>query len=177
MVLRLPEGYVLNVLDARPSANISLRTVEAESIKVLQVPEMVQIDQMDKLHAIWEVFEGAIFMHQGETYLIRNLDLGALTAHAQRVSVDYFTRSRDRKGEVARGRCKAARLNSPSLRCGRGGAAGNGTQRHGRFLGQCGGEDLAPSASTFIDSNSCASPGHRAALWLRQDQGAQPAHH
>lgn len=98
VISKIPQGYVLNVLDARPAANISLRTVEAESIKVLKVPEMVQIDQIDRLHAIWEVYEGAIFMHQGETYLIRSLDLFSMTAHAQLVSVDYFTRSRDRKG-------------------------------------------------------------------------------
>ena len=93
--MRLADVFVFKQLHVRPSANISLRTVDPDAVKVLKVPEMVLIDEIDPLHAIWEIYEGAIFLHQGDTYLIRMLDLAAKVAHAQLVAVDYFTKCRD----------------------------------------------------------------------------------
>lgn len=97
LVLTLPQGRVLRHLETRPARNISLRAIEQDGLRILRVPEMVQMDQVDLQHAIWEVYEGAIFLHQGETYLITLLDRIAQVAHARPVTVDYFTRSRDAK--------------------------------------------------------------------------------
>ena len=108
LTLVLPQGHVLAQLDGRPSRSVSLRTVEQEGIRILKVPEMVEIDEVDLQHAIWEVYEGAIFLHQGDTYLIERLDLTGRTAHAKLVTVDYFTRSRDAKDVDVTRRIEAA---------------------------------------------------------------------
>lgn len=49
------------------------------------------LETMDYERALREAFPGAVLLHQGETYLVRELDLVAGVAHCTREDVDYYT--------------------------------------------------------------------------------------
>ncbi|KAH9329442.1 hypothetical protein KI387_001550, partial [Taxus chinensis] len=41
------------------------------------------------------VYEGAVYMHQGKTYLVKTLDLSAKVAMCQKADLKYYTKTRD----------------------------------------------------------------------------------
>jgi DEAD/DEAH box helicase domain-containing protein len=41
------------------------------------------------------IFPGAIYLHQGESYLVEGLDLAARTAYARPVTVNYYTQDKE----------------------------------------------------------------------------------
>ncbi|EGD78620.1 hypothetical protein PTSG_01598 [Salpingoeca rosetta] len=95
IVLQTREGFTIRAMDARPSLTVSLRSVDQEAFAVYEIPGMKKIDEVGPRHAIFELYEGAIFLHQGHTFLITHYDRDELVAHAKPVKVDYFTRQRD----------------------------------------------------------------------------------
>lgn len=42
-----------------------------------------------------QVYDGAVYMNQGKTYLVKHLDLSSKVAWCQRADVKYYTKIRD----------------------------------------------------------------------------------
>ena len=42
-----------------------------------------------------QVYEGAVYMRQGKTYLVKKLDLSTKTALCEEADLKYYTRTRD----------------------------------------------------------------------------------
>lgn len=42
-----------------------------------------------------QVYEGAVYMHQGKTYLVKDLDTKGKIALCQRANMEYYTKTRD----------------------------------------------------------------------------------
>lgn len=42
-----------------------------------------------------QVYEGAVYMHQGHTYLVKELNLSSKIALCQKADLKYFTKTRD----------------------------------------------------------------------------------
>lgn len=42
-----------------------------------------------------QVYEGAVYMHQGNTYLVKELNISNKTALCQKADLKYFTKTRD----------------------------------------------------------------------------------
>ena len=42
-----------------------------------------------------QVYEGAVYMHQGFTYLVEKLDLSEKIAYCQKAGLKYYTKTRD----------------------------------------------------------------------------------
>jgi DEAD/DEAH box helicase domain-containing protein len=49
------------------------------------------IGTLDGSSALSEVYPGAVYMHQGETFTVRELDTGAATAYLEKSETDYYT--------------------------------------------------------------------------------------
>lgn len=105
--------------DHYPAGDVSLRTASTEAV-VLQVPdgdEYTTIGQVDHASAHWMLLHpGAVYLHEGTTYLVQGLDLAQHIAHLHAVDLDYYTQPRsettvqllEKLGEVeARGAIKA----------------------------------------------------------------------
>lgn len=43
----------------------------------------------------FQVYEGAVYMHQGSTYLVEDLDLPSRTALCRKADLKYYTKTRD----------------------------------------------------------------------------------
>lgn len=82
------EGY--------PAANVSLRSSGSDSVLIIDDSdgEGIVIGHVDRPRAPAMVHDGAIYMHQGQTYVVQRLDWEAGHAHVHRTNVDYFTFSR-----------------------------------------------------------------------------------
>ncbi|HEX9029993.1 MAG TPA: DEAD/DEAH box helicase, partial [Anaerolineales bacterium] len=84
--------------DQYPAQAVSLRSASAENVS-LQVNEAdaagpVSIGQVDLTSASWMVHPQAIYLHEGQSYLVEALDLEAKVARLRPVETDYYTEPR-----------------------------------------------------------------------------------
>jgi DEAD/DEAH box helicase domain-containing protein len=81
--------------DGAPSTGVSLRTGGDDTVVIQNAsggqPDV--IGQIDLAGAAQMVHEGAIYMHQAQTYLVDRLDWDARIADVHPVDVDYYTRA------------------------------------------------------------------------------------
>ncbi|HXH87950.1 MAG TPA: DEAD/DEAH box helicase [Gaiellaceae bacterium] len=77
-----------------PAARISLRSGEPEAFTVVDGETGSVLGLVERSRAYSTVHEGAIYLHLGEQYLVRALDLETLTAVVGAASVDWYTQAR-----------------------------------------------------------------------------------
>ncbi len=87
--------------DKYPAQNVSLRSASTETV-LLQVPntngdgetKMQTIGVVDGSSASWMAHPGAIYLHEGATYLVKDLDQEHHIAVLEPSNVDYYTEPR-----------------------------------------------------------------------------------
>ncbi len=87
--------------DKYPAQNVSLRSASTETV-LLQVPvendsggkTLQTIGEVDASSSIWMTHPGAVYMHEGATYLVSDLNLEQHIASLQPTSLDYYTEPR-----------------------------------------------------------------------------------
>jgi DEAD/DEAH box helicase domain-containing protein len=87
--------------DKYPAQNVSLRSASTDTV-VLQAPigdgdstsPMRTIGEVDASSSFWMTHPGAVYMHEGTTYLVNDLDLEHHVATLQPSDVDYYTEPR-----------------------------------------------------------------------------------
>jgi DEAD/DEAH box helicase domain-containing protein len=82
--------------DQYPAGDISLRSASSEVV-VLQTrdgDEWTTIGQVDHASAHWMVHPGAVYLHEGQAYLVEELDLAQHIARLRTADVDYYTQPR-----------------------------------------------------------------------------------
>ena len=95
-----------------PAAEVSLRSASPRRVTLQSVQngKITTIGEVDWESAPWMVHPEAIYLHQGETFFVDDLDLEAGTARMRPVDVDFFTRPQ-RETEIQplelRGRAEA----------------------------------------------------------------------
>jgi DEAD/DEAH box helicase domain-containing protein len=73
----------------RPQEQVALEAIEESAIEI--VADGRVIETMDKTRACREAYPGAVLLHQGETYLVKTLDLEQQRAEVERKDVDFHT--------------------------------------------------------------------------------------
>jgi DEAD/DEAH box helicase domain-containing protein len=73
----------------RPQEEVALEAIEESAIEI--VADGRVIETMDKTRACREAYPGAVLLHQGETYLVKTLDLEQQRAEVERKDVDFHT--------------------------------------------------------------------------------------
>ncbi|MGA9349722.1 MAG: Zn-binding domain-containing protein, partial [Anaerolineae bacterium] len=82
--------------DQYPAEGVSLRSASPETV-VLQArdgDEWTTIGQVDQASAFWMVHPGAVYLHEGQAYLVEELDLEEHIARLWAAEVDYYTQPR-----------------------------------------------------------------------------------
>ena len=82
-VLRRPGGY--------PAADVSLRSASPESFAIVDVSSGELLGSTESARAHSTVHEGAVYMHLGRSYEVRELDLGRRRAMVSPFSGDWYT--------------------------------------------------------------------------------------
>ncbi len=78
------EGY--------PAGQISLRSASGEGYDIVEdAKEGRLLGTMDGQSAFSMIHEGAVYMHLGETYVVKKLDLEEKIAYVKQSDVDYYT--------------------------------------------------------------------------------------
>jgi len=81
---------------AYPAAEVNIRSASADTYSLLDETEGFRLlEEVEATKAFYRIHLGAIYLHQGEAYLVTKLDLDARIAHARPVEVDYYTQPRE----------------------------------------------------------------------------------
>jgi DEAD/DEAH box helicase domain-containing protein len=77
-----------------PAENISLRSVDAENVVIIDqsVPAQTRVlGEIDQLGAMTMVHTNAIYLHQGVQFHVDKLDWGEKKAYVHKVDIEYYT--------------------------------------------------------------------------------------
>jgi len=95
-LLRGEDGGLLFSPGKYPHRHVSLRGA-GESMDIVDQDTGEIIGSVDRHRAFHEAYPGAVYIHRGSHYLVRDLDLEKNTAYASKEKVHYFTRARSNK--------------------------------------------------------------------------------
>jgi DEAD/DEAH box helicase domain-containing protein len=87
---RTQAGYVWAGRDY-PAAHVSLRSTGPEAYTIIDATSGTVLGVVEQERAYSTVHEGAIYLHLGESYRVRELDLVARAALVEPFSGDYYT--------------------------------------------------------------------------------------
>ena len=88
LVQKTTRGWVYSGT-ARPTEVVSLNDISGNTVTV--TCNGVLLETLGLTKAYQEVHEGAVLLHQGETYISEELNLNNLTAKVRQENVDYYT--------------------------------------------------------------------------------------
>lgn len=95
-LLRSKEGDRILSRRKQPHREVDLRGAGA-SYRIEALPDGKSVGLVDEQRAFRETHKGAVYLHRGKTYLVKELDLGARTVTVTPARVDYYTRVRGSK--------------------------------------------------------------------------------
>lgn len=78
-----------------PAQSVGIRAVDPEKYTIVNQATNEVIEEVEESKAFFEVYEGAVYIHQGRTYLVKTLDLGAKVAVCKEADLKYYTKTRD----------------------------------------------------------------------------------
>lgn len=79
--------------DHYPARSVSLRNASANNVilQALENASLRTIGEVDLPSAYWMVHPGAVYVHEGKTYMVKDLILEDNIAHLVRTETDYYT--------------------------------------------------------------------------------------
>ena len=80
---------------AYPAQDVNIRATSGENLALIDSSTSSLLETIDTSVALFQVHPGAIYLHQGEAYLVTELDLAGHTAYAEPTSVSYYTIAKD----------------------------------------------------------------------------------
>jgi len=78
-----------------PAQGINIRSTSGENFAIMDSSTASLLETIESSVALFQIFPGAIYLHQGESYLVEELDLAARTARAKPVTVNYYTQDKE----------------------------------------------------------------------------------
>jgi len=91
LIHETPRGWIYSGL-TRAVDIVNLNNISNRIVTVTCNGEI--LETIDQAKAYEETHEGAVFLHQGETYIVEELDLNGLVAKVRREDVNYYTEPR-----------------------------------------------------------------------------------
>jgi DEAD/DEAH box helicase domain-containing protein len=79
----------------RPSQSVSIRAIEHDKFTVKDATSGRVMEEIEESKAFFQVHEGAVYMHQGVSYLVERLDLSSKTAYCRMAELSYHTKTED----------------------------------------------------------------------------------
>ncbi|KAJ5171337.1 uncharacterized protein N7500_004120 [Penicillium coprophilum] len=81
----------------QPSRSVSIRDTEDQHFAVIDTTNNrnMVLEEVEASRAFFTIYEGGIFLHQGTTYLVKELNTESFLARVVRVHVDWSTMQRD----------------------------------------------------------------------------------
>ncbi|KAK6148636.1 hypothetical protein DH2020_019548 [Rehmannia glutinosa] len=73
-----------------PSNTVHIRAIETERYKVIDQIKNEVLEEIEESKAFFQVYEGAVYMNQGKTYLVKHLDISSKIAWCQQADVKFM---------------------------------------------------------------------------------------
>jgi len=80
---------------AYPAQSISIRSTSGENFALIDTSTGSLLETIESSVALFQVHPGAIYLHQGESYLVTELDLANRTAYVVPTNISYYTQAKD----------------------------------------------------------------------------------
>lgn len=96
-VAQLPEGYFWSSTDY-PAAEVNLRTMADNTYNIIDIADEEVVGTVDVMSAYELLYPEAIYLHAGETYFVRSLDIEQKIAYVEGKEVDYYTQAQVETG-------------------------------------------------------------------------------
>jgi len=87
--------WYLSPTIAYPAQSINVRSASGESFALMDASTDSLLETVEASVAFFQIHPGAIYLHQGESYLVTELDLTSRTAYAVPTTVSYYTQAKD----------------------------------------------------------------------------------
>jgi DEAD/DEAH box helicase domain-containing protein len=78
---------------AYPAQAVNIRSTSGRNYAIVNEADGSLLETIESAMAFYQVHQGAIYLHQGDTYLVDRLDLESRTALVERSDVNYYTRT------------------------------------------------------------------------------------
>ncbi|HLA93879.1 MAG TPA: DEAD/DEAH box helicase, partial [Actinomycetota bacterium] len=78
-----------------PHRQVDIRSTGGRTFSIVIEETGELLGTVDGSRAYWQVHPGAVYLHQGEQFEVRELDLGGHVALVSRADPDFYTQSRD----------------------------------------------------------------------------------
>ncbi|MDO8567961.1 MAG: DEAD/DEAH box helicase [Dehalococcoidales bacterium] len=100
----LEEQYLLKERNKRwyispaisyPAQAINIRSTSGENYTVIDTSTGAIMETVEGAVAFFQIHPGAIYLHQGEAYLVKKLDTGTHTALAEPTDAKYYTQTKE----------------------------------------------------------------------------------
>ncbi|WIA12038.1 hypothetical protein OEZ85_012117 [Tetradesmus obliquus] len=75
-----------------PAADVSLRTIDPERFVIWNAADASVLEEIEANMAFYEIYDGAIYMYQGRTYICTSLSLETRVAQVKPIDVRWYTR-------------------------------------------------------------------------------------
>jgi len=80
---------------AYPAQSINIRSTSGENYSIIDTSTGDLLETIEANVAFFQVHPGAIYLHQGEPYLVEELDLATRTAYTRPTDANYYTQAKD----------------------------------------------------------------------------------
>jgi len=87
--------WYLSPTVAYPAQNVNIRTTSRENYAVIDTSQGCLLETVEASVAFFQIYPGGIYLHQGESYIVTELDLVRHVALAEPTSVGYYTQAKD----------------------------------------------------------------------------------
>jgi DEAD/DEAH box helicase domain-containing protein len=78
-----------------PAQRVNIRSASRSEYLAVEAGSGRVLEHVDEAVAFSQLHPGAVYLHQGEAYLVESLDMAAGVAHLRTADVPYYTESRD----------------------------------------------------------------------------------
>ena len=79
-----------------PAEGVNIRSASSDRYTVVDVSQgNREMETVEAAVAFFQIHPGAIYLHQGESFLVIELDIPSRTAHTRPVDADYYTQTKD----------------------------------------------------------------------------------
>lgn len=78
-----------------PAEGVSLTAADMDNVTIMDSESRKILAEIDRPSAITEVYEGAIYGHQGDTWLVERFDYDDRRVFVKQVDADYYTEADD----------------------------------------------------------------------------------
>src|SRR5262249_20771331 len=92
---RRPTGMIHDIGRTSPHREIDIRSGSGHVYRIVLPGTGELLGTSDEHRAFGTLHPGAVYLHQGEQYLVRELDLAGRVALVEEADPDYYTQARD----------------------------------------------------------------------------------